>query len=387
VTDLSLPLLATVFIVGSVVLAVAGLLLWRRLVKGQSPRNNDFIGLIFATVALLYSVLMAFVVFSVWQRFTESAHTVTDEAAAAVVAYRDTQTFPEPLRSDAQAAFRSYLTEVMDNEWASHGSVRPHRSRDALNPIWNVYLKYQPTDPIALDRFSGAQDRLHALELQRHERHLAGEASLPNVFWWLIVGGAIVTVAMSYLFVVERKAVHALQVGLLTGVIAGVLALVFALNFPFTGSVHVSRGPFKHALLEFTALDLEPGSPGSTAPPARTQAVTVDSRRSWTDTGVDIASGDRVSISASGTIFHDASGSTGPNGVAERLDLQQFNVLKGENHAGLIGRIGDSGTPFAVGSDFSSADLAPGRLFLGPNDQGVDNNSGSFSAVVTVRKP
>ena len=35
-TDLSLPLLATVFIVGSVVLAVAGLLLWRRLVKGQT---------------------------------------------------------------------------------------------------------------------------------------------------------------------------------------------------------------------------------------------------------------------------------------------------------------------------------------------------------------
>jgi hypothetical protein len=387
VTDLSLPLLAAIFITGSVVLAVAGLLLWRRLVKGQSPRHNDFIGLIFATVALLYSVLMAFVVFSVWQRFTDSAHTVTNEAAAAVVAYRDTQTFPEPLRSEAQAAFRSYLTEVMDNEWASHGSVRPHRSRDALNPVWAVYLQYQPTEAIALAQFDGAQTRLHDLELQRHERHLAGEASLPNVFWWLIVGGAVVTVVMSYLFVVERKGVHALQVGLLTGVIAGVLALVFALNFPFTGSVHVSRGPFKHALLEFTALDLQPGSATAVSPPARTQPVTVDARKAWTDTGVDITSGDRVSVSATGTIFHDASGTTGPNGVAERLDLQQFNVLKGENHAGLIGRIGDNGTPFAVGSDFASTNLAPGRLFLGINDVGVDNNSGAFSAVVTVRRP
>jgi hypothetical protein len=386
VTDLNLPLLATLFILGSVVLSVAGLLVWRRFVKGQSPRHNDFIGLIFATVALLYSVLMAFVVFSVWQRFTESAHTVTDEAAATVVAYRDTQTFPEPIRSEAQAAFRSYLREVMDNEWATHGSVLPHRSRDALNPVWNAYLKYQPTEAIALAQFDGAQSRLHDLELKRHERHLAGEASLPNVFWWLIVGGAMVTVAMSYLFVVERRGVHALQVGLLAGVIAGVLALVFALNFPFTGSVHVSRGPFKHALLEFTALDLQPGTPG-TAAPARTQAVTVDARKAWTDTGVDIISGDRVSVSATGTIFHDASGTTGPNGVAERLDLQQFNVLKGENHAGLIGRIGDTGTPFAVGSDFASTNLAPGRLFLGVNDQGVDNNSGAFSAVVTVRRP
>ncbi|HEX3623028.1 MAG TPA: hypothetical protein VHT97_11995 [Acidimicrobiales bacterium] len=386
-TDLGLPLLAALFILGSVAVAVGGLMLWRRMVKGQSPRNNEFIGLIFATVALLYSVLMAFVVFSVWQRFTDSARSVTDEASAAVVAYRDTQTFPEPLRSEAQAAFRAYLTEVMDNEWASHGSVRPHRSRDALNPVWNVYLQYQPTEPIALDQFSGAQTRLHDLELQRHERHLAGEASLPNVFWWLIIGGAVVTIAMSYFFVVERRGVHALQVGLLTGVIAGVLALVFALNFPFTGSVHVSRGPFKHALLEFSALDLQPGSPSSTSPPAKTQAVTVDARRAWTDTGVDLVSGDRVSVSATGTIFHDPSSTTGPNGVAERLDLQQFNVLKGENHAGLIGRVGDNGAPFAVGSDFASTNLAPGRLFLGINDVGVDNNSGSFSAIVTIRRP
>jgi hypothetical protein len=385
VTDVRLAVLAPALIGGSVVVAVAGLLLWRRLVPGQNPRNNDFVGLMFATVALLYSVLMAFVVFSVWQRFTESSRAVTDEAASAVVAYRDTQVLPEPVRSEAQAAFHSYLREVMDNEWASHGSVLPHRSRDALNPIWDAYRKVQPTDPLAQARFSGAEDRVHDLELQRHERHLAGEASVPDVFWWLIVGGGLVTVAMSYLFVVERKGVHALQVGLLTGVIAGVLTLVLALNFPFTGSVHVSRGPFKHALLEFAALDLQPG-PSTNQPPARTQSVTVDARQSWTDTGVDVASGDRISITASGTIFHDATGSTGPNGVAERRDLQQFNVLNEYNHAGLIGRIGDNGGPFSVGSDFASTNLAPGRLFLGINDKGVDNNSGAFTAAVTVRR-
>jgi len=385
VTDAPLPLAAGVLIVGAVTLAVVGLLLMRRFQRGQSPRHNDFVGLIFAQVALLYSVLLAFVVFSAWQRFTDSAHSVTDEAAAVVVAYRDTQVFPEPIRSEAQAAFRSYVNEVMDNEWASHGSVRPHRSRDALNPVWNAYRRYQPTDAVAQSQFDAAQDRLHELELQRHQRHLAGEASLPNVFWWLLVGGGVITVAMSYLFVVERRSVQVLQVSLLTGFIAAVLSLILALNFPFTGDVHVSRGPFKHALLNFAALDLQPG-PSTPAVPTRTETVTVDARRAFTDTGVDVAVGDRVAISATGTIFHDATGSTGPSGVAERRDLRQFNVLDSENHGALIGRIGDAGAPFAVGSDFSSASLAPGRLFLGINDRGVDNNSGAFTATVTVRK-
>jgi len=385
VTEVPLPLVAFFLIVGAAAIGVAGLLVIRRLGWGQSSRNNDFVGLIFAQIALLYSVLMAFVVFSAYQRFTDAGASVTREAAAAVVAYRDTQFFPEPLRSEAAAALRSYVNEVMDNEWASHGTVRPHTSRDALNPVWNVYRRYQPTDALGQAALGGSQDRLHQLELERHLRHLAGESSLPNVIWWLMVGGGLFTVGVSYLFVVERRSVHAVQVALLSGFIASVLSLILALNFPFTGDVHVSRGPFKHALFNFAAIDLQPGQAPNT-PPARVETVSVDARRAFTDTGVDVAVGDRVAIGATGTIFHDATGSTGPNGVAERRDLHQFNVLDAENHAALLGRIGPNGAPFAVGSDFSSSSLAPGRLFLGINDIGVDNNSGAFTATITVRK-
>ncbi|MDP1807691.1 MAG: hypothetical protein Q8K72_21110, partial [Acidimicrobiales bacterium] len=67
-----------------------------------------------------------------------------------------------------------------------------------------------------------------------------------------------------------------------------------------------------------------------------------------------------------------------------RRDLTQYNLIESENHGALIGRVGD-GAPFAVGSDFSSASLAPGRLFLGVNDAGPDNNRGAFTATITVR--
>ncbi|MGI8984205.1 MAG: hypothetical protein ACR2HM_06695 [Acidimicrobiales bacterium] len=384
--DISLVAAVAVIILGSVTLGVGGLALLRRGGRGQVPQHNDFIGMIFAQVALLYSVLLAFMVFSTWQRFTDSASSVSDEAAAVVVAYRDTEIFPEPIRSEAQAALRSYLKEVMENEWASHGAVRPHRSRDALNPVWAVYRQYQPTEGPAQSDFDAAKDRLHEVEAQRHARHLAGETSLPNVFWWLLVGGGIVTVAMSYMFWVERRSIHLLQVGVLTAAIACVLSLILALNFPFTGDVHVSRDPFKHALLNFDAIDIRPGPPAPGGASTVTETVTVDAKRSFTDTGVDVAAGDRVTIGATGIIFHDSSGSTGPNGVAERRDLSQFNVIESDNHAALIGRIGETGSPFAVGTDFSSASLAPGRLFLGVNDVGVDNNSGAFSATVTVRR-
>jgi len=382
-------MLAVVIIVGSGVASVGGLLLVRRLLKVQTLLpHNEIVGLMFATVALLYSVLLAFVVFAVYQRFSDASKSVTDEAAATVVAFRDTQQFPEPYRSEAQSAFRAYVNEVVASEWASHGKVLPHKSRDALDPVWNAYRKFQPVQSLDQARYTSASDRLSALELQRHLRHLAGEASLPNVIWALIVGGGVVTVAMSYLFLVERTRVHALLVALLGGFVAGVLVLIFSLNFPFTGQVHVSRSPFRHALQEFTALNLQAGPPGAQAGvPPRTTTVVVDAKKAWNDTGVDIGSGDRVSVSATGTIFNNGTSSNGPDGVAESRDLRQFNVINEDNHGALIGKVGDGGTPFAVGSDFSSGDLPTGRFFLGVNDKGVDNNAGAFSALVTVRRP
>jgi hypothetical protein len=40
------------------------------------------------------------------------------------------------------------------------------------------------------------------------------------------------------------------------GLLAAVLFLIMNLNQPYTGQIHVSRYPFRHALQQFTALNL-----------------------------------------------------------------------------------------------------------------------------------
>jgi hypothetical protein len=50
----------------------------------------------------------------------------------------------------------------------------------------------------------------------------------------------------------------------------------------------------------------------------------------------------------------------------------------------LIGRIGDIGTVFEVGVRRTFQAPSAGRLFLGINDDSVANNSGLWTAAVTV---
>jgi serine/threonine-protein kinase len=118
--------------------------------------------------------------------------------------------------------------------------------------------------------------------------------------------------------------------------------------------------------------------------------VTVPGNEAFTDTGIDVPAGATVRITSSGTVIHDLTTdptlASGPDGDADRPDLQQFNVpeLPDADHSGLIGKIGQSGAPFEVGSELELTDAPAGRLILGINDVGVFNNGGQFDVRVTV---
>jgi Flp pilus assembly protein TadB len=212
--------------------------------------ENEIVGWMFSGLVVVGAVFLAFVVFSVHERYAALTDATTAEAAQLVVVYRDTQTFPEPARRNAQDALRKYTTDVMAREWRSHGALLPHTSGDALNPVWTAYRSLPATHPDG-----GAEDRLHDLEQVRHLRHLAGEQSLPGGFWPLLIGGAAVTIIAALFFSMERAGVQIVLTTLLAMMLTGTLLLISALNRPFTGPVPISQRSFQHALLNFSALD------------------------------------------------------------------------------------------------------------------------------------
>lgn len=109
---------------------------------------------------------------------------------------------------------------------------------------------------LAALRLNSAFERLHALELDRHLRHLAGETTLPWIFWPILLLGGAITVAFTYFFHQDSHVSQALMTGVITALLTGVLLLIFALNQPFTGPVPVSKLPFEHSLAEFQLIDL-----------------------------------------------------------------------------------------------------------------------------------
>jgi hypothetical protein len=107
----------------------------------------------------------------------------------------------------------------------------------------------------------------------------------------------------------------------------------------------------------------------------------------WTDTRVDCRSGDVLEIAATGTIYHKPGGrGFSPDGNPDpKARGANVKGLRDVNHAALIGSIDGQPPYFPVGKKKTYICDAVGRLFLGINDKGVDNNRGKFVARINER--
>lgn len=114
-----------------------------------------------------------------------------------------------------------------------------------------------------------------------------------------------------------------------------------------------------------------------------TVSVAVD--QSWTDTGLDLGAGDRVIVTASGAaaasaVVQGVPQWFGPDGIGDNCQDPNKPYPCATNM--LVGKIGESGAGFAVGSFRGFSADAPGRLYLGVNDGFPEDGSGCFVAVI-----
>jgi hypothetical protein len=113
--------------------------------------------------------------------------------------------------------------------------------------------------------------------------------------------------------------------------------------------------------------------------------VSVAANRVWTDSGLDVASGQTLSVDATGKVWASKTLSYGPEGEPNRPDWQKYSVIAEAPHLGLIAKIGEDGGPFFLGRSYQARLTGAGRLYLGVNDKDAANNKGEFTVTVNVR--
>jgi Ca2+-binding EF-hand superfamily protein len=123
----------------------------------------------------------------------------------------------------------------------------------------------------------------------------------------------------------------------------------------------------------------------STPAPTSGRAIVVDSKRQWTDTGIFVRAGDRVTFTATGSVQLSADGADLADPRGSRTGRRAPNgPLPQDPAGGLIARIGDSG-PLYIGDRVGAVRVPrDGQLYLGVNDDHFPDNSGEFRVTVDI---
>jgi hypothetical protein len=126
-----------------------------------------------------------------------------------------------------------------------------------------------------------------------------------------------------------------------------------------------------------------PDVDGDRGTSGRDRVITVPARQVWTDTGIDVTTGDVIRFTAEGTVTWSPGQQDGPAGEMNS-PINDRRTIPGRPAGALIGRIGTSASDvFFIGDDRGGFRVrTSGRLYLGVNDNSYLDNSGSFQVRV-----
>ena len=132
-----------------------------------------------------------------------------------------------------------------------------------------------------------------------------------------------------------------------------------------------------------TASRPAPAAGNSALIPVRVRVRADAASNGWTDSGLMVRRGQRLRITAEGRVSLGQGRFSTPTGLPRVVDTEK--LMRDKPTGALIAVVGDDNDEFIfVGSAYEFNATRDGRLFLGVNEGNLEDNTGTYDALVEV---
>jgi hypothetical protein len=255
----------------------SGVLLMRRYGRRwlREPPGNELIGFILSAVGVFYGLMLGLIAVSSYENAAEASHVVAREATALGTLYRDVSSYPEPDRSRLQGVLKEYTAYVITEAWPQQRQgIVALGNAPRMNKIQETLYAVEPTTTGHAITHAEALRQFNNFATMRRERILAVKTSLPAIVWYVLIIGAVVSMALTWFLSVEKAGVHLVFTGAMAWMIGLSIFLIAALDNPFRGDLGV--GPDAYELVYHDVMGVpeeprlreasQPAGPVATAP-------------------------------------------------------------------------------------------------------------------------
>ncbi len=210
-------------------------------------QHNDIAGFVFATVGVVYGVMLAFVVIVVWEQYNDASATAKNEAMQAYSLYRDLSIYPDQQEAgSALVSLAVFSRAIVEKEYPAMRHMKwetPHEAsvetRNKFDKLWVDIKKIEPKTLQEQSMFNEVLKDINILGQEREKRLIISRDDLPEVIWIAVILGGLITIGFTALFGNENLKGQVVITGLLSIVVSLVIFVVISLNFPFMGEVSI----------------------------------------------------------------------------------------------------------------------------------------------------
>ena len=241
--DLPLWAVALVLNLAFIGIGLSSLYVFRRFVLPRwriQQGDAEFAGSMTQSIMVFYGLIAALIAVSVWQRYSQVADLVSNEAAAIASLWRDIGGYPQERRETLRADLRGYTEYVIREAWPlqKQGKV-PGGGSAFVDRLLTDLFSFEPAGETQKIVHAETLKAFNAMHQARRLRLDAVNTGLPGVLWLVIIPGGIVSLLGTLFFRVEDARLHAVLLTILAGFVAMVIFVIVALDRPFRGDLAI----------------------------------------------------------------------------------------------------------------------------------------------------
>lgn len=227
--------------------SIGGLIIARKFLGNTDLRNqHDITDPYSQFVAMLFAVLLGFMVADSMQRFGAARETVQQEASSLGNVYRLAEGFAPKDCTVLRGLCLQYATEVVEDEWPmlAHKKDSP-KAWAIYRKLWSMITSYEPVSDRQVNAQQVLLSSMVTLGDARRMRVEALHSGLPVVLWIVLFIGGTATILFTYFFSAENLKIQVIMVGIVSLVICLNLFLLANYDDPFSGDVMVTPAAFE----------------------------------------------------------------------------------------------------------------------------------------------
>ncbi|MBV8992273.1 MAG: DUF4239 domain-containing protein [Pseudonocardiales bacterium] len=214
--------------------------------RNDHEGRNHIVDILVAGTGLFYGLLLGLVAVGAYTNYSNADDSVTREADAVGVLYRDVSNFPEPQRSALRSEILRYIDVVINQEFPSahHGEVRAAASLAATD-IHRQIVSFAPTTfgGEALD--SETLRQFADVAAARNQRLNQMTGGLPGTLWFVLIVGAVINLALIAMLGINKLSAHLALSEIFAVFLSLMIFLIADLDHPFLGQYSITPEAFE----------------------------------------------------------------------------------------------------------------------------------------------